>query len=183
MKVCLWRMDQRADIDALSSILTVLVSDQAPALLGFDETIDQYCKNERTKWFDNKFYPQVSTTTSPTPPKQLGTTHQPPATRLIQPIQCSTQPTPSHSITHPILSHCRTTLIPRRPSPEPLHLIPSHLPQDHAGSCLNSNHNILSLYGKRVQYNLCRNLEWQAHAHAHAHVCIHMPIHNACDGS
>jgi len=65
-------------------------SDQAPALLGFDETIDQFCKDERKQWFDNKFYPQ-----------------------------------------------------------------------DHAGSCLNSNHNILSLYGKRVQYNLCRNLEWQ----------------------
>jgi hypothetical protein len=67
----MWLMDlyhRRADTDALSSILTVLVSDQAPALLGFDETIDQFCKDERKQWFDNKFYPQVSTTTSPTPP-------------------------------------------------------------------------------------------------------------------
>ena len=32
---------------------------------------------------------------------------------------------------------------------------------NHAGSCLNANLNILSLYGNRVQYNICRNLEWQ----------------------
>jgi len=31
----------------------------------------------------------------------------------------------------------------------------------HAGGCVNANHNILSLYGDRVPYNLCRNLEWQ----------------------
>ena len=32
---------------------------------------------------------------------------------------------------------------------------------NHAGSCVNANHNILSLYGDRLPYNLCRNLEWQ----------------------
>ncbi|KAL1498677.1 hypothetical protein AB1Y20_013989 [Prymnesium parvum] len=30
----------------------------------------------------------------------------------------------------------------------------------HAGECVNANLNILSLYGDRVPYNLCRNLEW-----------------------
>jgi hypothetical protein len=34
-------------------------------------------------------------------------------------------------------------------------------PKNHAGNCVNSNNNILSLYGERVQYNICRNLEWQ----------------------
>jgi|EP00966_Prymnesium_polylepis_P219264 hypothetical protein len=33
-------------------------------------------------------------------------------------------------------------------------------PFSHAGGCVNANHNILSLYGERVPYNLCRNLEW-----------------------
>ncbi|KAL1499574.1 hypothetical protein AB1Y20_011775 [Prymnesium parvum] len=32
---------------------------------------------------------------------------------------------------------------------------------DHAGNCANSNNNILALWGNRLQYNLCRNLEWQ----------------------
>jgi len=31
----------------------------------------------------------------------------------------------------------------------------------HAGNCVNANLNILSLYGDRVPYNICRNLEWQ----------------------
>lgn len=31
----------------------------------------------------------------------------------------------------------------------------------HAGACVNANTNILSLYGDRVPYNICRNLEWQ----------------------
>jgi len=30
----------------------------------------------------------------------------------------------------------------------------------HAGECVNANLNILSLYGDRLPYNLCRNLEW-----------------------
>ena len=39
----------------------------------------------------------------------------------------------------------------------------THLyPNNHAGSCVNANHNILSIYGDRMPYNLCRNLEWQA---------------------
>ena len=39
----------------------------------------------------------------------------------------------------------------------------------HAGTCVNANLNILSLYAGpqhpngRVPYNLCRNLEWQVH--------------------
>lgn len=32
---------------------------------------------------------------------------------------------------------------------------------DHAGNCANSNNNILALWGDRLQYNICRNLEWQ----------------------
>ena len=32
---------------------------------------------------------------------------------------------------------------------------------DHAGMCANSNNNILALWGDRLVYNLCRNLEWQ----------------------
>lgn len=32
----------------------------------------------------------------------------------------------------------------------------------HAKSCIRASKNILSLYGDRVPYNLCRNLEWQA---------------------
>ena len=32
----------------------------------------------------------------------------------------------------------------------------------HAGNCIAANYNILSLYGNRVPYNICRNLEWQA---------------------
>lgn len=31
----------------------------------------------------------------------------------------------------------------------------------HAHQCIAANLNILSLYGERVPYNLCRNLEWQ----------------------
>lgn len=61
----------------------------APALLGFDETIDEYCAAQ---------------------PKRNG---------------------------HPEGGHW------------------------HASQCIASNLNILSLYGDRVPYNLCRNLEWQ----------------------
>ena len=32
----------------------------------------------------------------------------------------------------------------------------------HAERCVAANLNILSLYGTRVQYNICRNLEWQS---------------------
>ena len=32
---------------------------------------------------------------------------------------------------------------------------------DHAGVCANSNNNILALWGERLEYSLCRNLEWQ----------------------
>lgn len=31
----------------------------------------------------------------------------------------------------------------------------------HARECVHANLNILSLYGSRVPYNICRNLEWQ----------------------
>ena len=31
----------------------------------------------------------------------------------------------------------------------------------HAGNCIQANLNILSLFGERVPYNSCRNLEWQ----------------------
>jgi len=31
----------------------------------------------------------------------------------------------------------------------------------HAERCVEANVNILSLYGERVPYNICRNLEWQ----------------------
>lgn len=62
----------------------------APALLGFDESIDAFCTWERVHYQDSKSYAD-----------------------------------------------------------------------SHAGSCVNANHNILSLYGDRVPYNLCRNLEWQ----------------------
>ena len=34
-------------------------------------------------------------------------------------------------------------------------------PQGHAERCVAANRNILSLYGNRVPYNICRNLEWQ----------------------
>ena len=34
-------------------------------------------------------------------------------------------------------------------------------PDDHATACVRNNLNILSLYGDRVPYNICRNLEWQ----------------------
>ena len=33
--------------------------------------------------------------------------------------------------------------------------------KNHAGNCVNSNNNILSMYGNRMPYNICRNLEWQ----------------------
>ena len=33
-------------------------------------------------------------------------------------------------------------------------------PNSHAGRCVNANLQILSLYGDRLQYNSCRNLEW-----------------------
>ena len=33
---------------------------------------------------------------------------------------------------------------------------------DHAKNCVASNLNILSLYGDRVPYNICRNLEWMS---------------------
>ena len=32
---------------------------------------------------------------------------------------------------------------------------------EHAECCVKHNYNILSLYGWRVPYNICRNLEWQ----------------------
>ena len=32
---------------------------------------------------------------------------------------------------------------------------------DHAWACIKASLNILSLYGDRVPYNICRNLEWQ----------------------
>ena len=31
----------------------------------------------------------------------------------------------------------------------------------HAMACIRAGFNILSLYGERVPYNICRNLEWQ----------------------
>ena len=31
----------------------------------------------------------------------------------------------------------------------------------HAERCVRANVNILSLYGDRLPYNICRNLEWQ----------------------
>ena len=34
----------------------------------------------------------------------------------------------------------------------------------HAVACVKSGFNILSLYGNRVPYNICRNLEWQVNA-------------------
>ena len=34
-------------------------------------------------------------------------------------------------------------------------------PWGHAERCVAANRNILSLYGNRVPYNICRNLEWQ----------------------
>lgn len=34
-------------------------------------------------------------------------------------------------------------------------------PHNHAERCVAANRNILSLYGNRVPYNICRNLEWQ----------------------
>ena len=38
----------------------------------------------------------------------------------------------------------------------------------HAEACVQANVNILSLYGDRIPYNICRNFEWQ--------VCMpHMP--------
>jgi len=63
---------------------------QAPALLGFDDTIDWFCHEERKRFFNNQIYGY-----------------------------------------------------------------------DHAGACANSNNNILALWGDRLQYNICRNLEWQ----------------------
>jgi hypothetical protein len=75
----LGRMNSRPEFSAM-----------APALLGFDETIDRFCDAEHT-YFDNGIYDR----------------------------------------------------------------------KNHAGNCVNSNNNILSLYGDRVRYNICRNLEWQ----------------------
>jgi hypothetical protein len=37
----------------------------------------------------------------------------------------------------------------------------TNLDGQHAESCVHANMNILSLYGDRIPYNLCRNLEWQ----------------------
>ena len=34
-------------------------------------------------------------------------------------------------------------------------------PSGHAISCVRANVNILSLYGERIPYNTCRNVEWQ----------------------
>ena len=45
----------------------------------------------------------------------------------------------------------------------------------HAIACVHSGFNILSLYGERVPYNICRNLEWQARA-THTHT-RQMPPH------
>jgi len=38
----------------------------------------------------------------------------------------------------------------------------SHKNDQHALRCVAANVNILSLYGDRVPYNICRNLEWQS---------------------
>jgi len=38
----------------------------------------------------------------------------------------------------------------------------SNVGGDRAFKCIDANVNILGLYGMRVPYNLCRNLEWQA---------------------
>ena len=38
---------------------------------------------------------------------------------------------------------------------------PYHNAYQHAKACVEGNFNILSLYGDRVPYNTCRNLEWQ----------------------
>jgi len=63
---------------------------QAPALLGFDETIDDFCMADH-EYFSNRIYDD----------------------------------------------------------------------NNHAGKCANSNNNILALWGDRLVYNTCRNLEWQ----------------------
>jgi len=65
-------------------------SGQAPALLGFDETIDDFCVADH-RYHSNGYYDDWS----------------------------------------------------------------------HAGKCANSNNNILALWGNRLTYNMCRNLEWQ----------------------
>jgi hypothetical protein len=67
-------------------------SGQAPALLGFDETIDDFCVADH-RYHSNGYYDDWS----------------------------------------------------------------------HAGKCANSNNNILALWGNRLTYNMCRNLE---------HVCV-----------
>jgi len=64
-------------------------TEDAPALLGFDESIDQYC-----------------------------------ATKLHE----------AHPNMRPVFGH--------------------------AANCVHANQNILSLYGDRVPYNICRNFEW-----------------------
>jgi len=43
---------------------------------------------------------------------------------------------------------------------EQMHLQFSTDPAKHAENCVRANLNILALYGDRVPYNICRNLEW-----------------------
>ena len=49
--------------------------------------------------------------------------------------------------------YCRSAL--RR-----MHRQPSFDNTKHAENCVRANLNILALYGDRVPYNICRNLEW-----------------------
>ena len=57
-------------------------------------------------------------------------------------------------------------------------------PNNHAGSCVNANHNILSIYGDRLPYNLCRNLEWQVAAlPEHARCSLRVLTSRTCSWS
>jgi len=42
----------------------------------------------------------------------------------------------------------------------------------HAAACVMANVNILSLYGDRIPYNICRNFEWQVRVHTE-HILRH----------
>ena len=51
-----------------------------------------------------------------------------------------------------------------------------HKDDGHAERCIAANYNILSLYGDRLPYNICRNLEWQARGGLAEHKSISLNI-------
>ena len=126
----------------------------APALLGFDEYIDGYCDHDAGR----PGHAQACVD------KHLCAAHRQPAKTDkkyskrsresdARALESRSNGTPSTDSIFHIQSFLRIAPVPARLRREP--------PVAHHRTRPRACRNILSLYGDRVPYNICRNLEWQ----------------------